>query len=301
MAIIPKNRYTNHLLNSINPYIRLAYYDTMNPPQEIKPRNIYDYEILYIKSCKPTITIDSTQYNAQSGDFFFFKPRQKHSIVLNNTTLVQPHIHFDLIYQEDSSAIPVSYKPEEAMTPQELAYIRPDITDQLFSPFPSYVRLTNPLYVEQHLFDVITAYYTPELYPEIQVKWRFLRLLDQILCEITWMRSEHKNLKNERARQIKLYLEHHADQPISMSDLAEVYHLAASNISRIFKKTYGVSPIRFHQLNRIKRAKEMIHYTNLSLTDIAYQFGFTSVQDFSRAFQRIEGVPPSHLRQPQEK
>ena len=115
------------------------------------------------------------------------------------------------------------------------------------------------------------------------------------------MRSEHKNLKNERARQIKLYLEHHADQPISMSDLAEVYHLDASYISRIFKKTYGVSPIRFHQLNRIKRAKEMIHYTNLSLTDIAYQFGFTSVQDFSRAFQRIEGVPPSHLRQPQEK
>ena len=301
MDRIPKNLFTNHDLNSINPYVRRAYYDTMNPSKEIKPRIIYDYEILYIKSGMPTITIDGTEYNGKPGDFFFFKPRQKHSIVLNNITLVQPHIHFDLIYQEDSPTIPVSFIPEEDMTPEELAYIRPDITDQFLSPFPNYIRLTNPLYVEQLLFDVITAYNKPELYPEIQVKWRFLRLLDQILCEMTWMRSKHKDLKNERAHQIKLYLEHHADQPMSMDALAKVYHLDASYISRIFQKTYGVSPIRFHQINRIKRAKEMIYYTNLSLTDIAYQFGFSSIQDFSRAFQRIEGVPPSRLRQMQDR
>lgn len=294
---LPQNTLNNHAFNSINPYVRRAYYHTLSPNYVIAPRIIYDYELLYIKSGEAIITIEGREYHSSTGDFFIFKPGQAHSIQVGREPLIQPHIHFDLIYQEDSSTIPVSYKPEASMTPQELAYIRPDITSQLFSPFPNYVRLTNPLYVEQLLFDVITAFNKPELYPEIQVKWRFLRLLDQILCEMTWMNSDHKNLKSERAQQIKLYLEHHVDQPVTMADLTAVYHLEASYISRIFKKTYGISPIRFHRLNRIKCAEEMIHYTNLSLTDIADQFGFISVQDFSRAFQRIKGVSPSSLRQ----
>lgn len=298
---LPQNTLNNHAFNSINPYVRRAYYHTLSPYYVIEPRIIYDYELLYIKSGEAMITIEGTDYRATTGDFFIFKPGQAHSIQVGGKPLVQPHIHFDLIYQEDSSSIPVSYKSEASMTPEELTYIRPDITGRLFSPFPNYVRLTNPLYTEQLLFDVITAFNQPELYPEIQVKWRFLRLLDQILCEITWMNSDHESLKSERAQQIKFYLEHHFDQPITMADLSSVYHLDASYISRIFKKVYGISPIRFHRLSRIKRAKEMIHYTNLSITDIADQFGFVSVQDFSRTFQRVEGVPPSSLRQNQQK
>ena len=52
---------------------------------------------------------------------------------------------------------------------------------------------------------------------------------------------------------------------------------------------------------RIQKAETMVRYTNISLSSIAEQTGFTSLQDFSRAFRRTEGVSPSELRKSMEK
>lgn len=294
---LPKqNAFSNNALNALNPYIRMAYYGTIEAHTSIPERVIYDYELLYVKSGHATITIEDQVYQASMGDMFFFKPDQRHSIVAYDEPLVQPHIHFDLMYQDNSTQVPISFVNREQMTEEQIAWIRPDITNSLFDPFPSYIRLPNPLYVEQLLFEVISAYNSPNLYTELQLKWRFLRLLEQLLYELNWEKTQHRNFPLERALHIKLYLEHTTDHAVTLDELAGVYHVDKSYISRTFKEAYGISPIRFHLLHRIKKAKEMIYYTNISITNISEQLGFSTLQDFSRAFQRIEGMPPSYLR-----
>ena len=122
-------------------------------------------------------------------------------------------------------------------------------------------------------------------------------MLDHLLNEINWQQGSHGNLISERAQLIKLYLERHLDRRVSLEELAQVYHLDKSYISRCFHKIYGDSPIHYQLLLRLNRAKGMVLYTNLSLTDIAERNGFASLQDFSRSFRRVENVSPSALRQ----
>ena len=150
--------------------------------------------------------------------------------------------------------------------------------------------------MEQLLYDVISAYQTPGLFPEIHTKWCFLRMWDYLLFEIYWQRYEHVTICKERADNIRLYLEYNANRKVSLDELAGNFHIDKSYISRIFQNTYSISPIRYHLLFRISKAKELLRFTNISVGAIADQLGFSSQQDFSRAFQRLEGISPSEFR-----
>lgn len=291
------NLYTNDFLLTINPYVRLAYYHTLDPNRVFAERIIYDYEIVLIKSGTGTITIEDRAYNAGPGDLFIFRPGQRHSFATNDKPVVQPHIHFDLNYSAATSGIvPISFKLASEMTAEERSLIRPDILDNFLSNFPSYIHLQDSLYIEQLLFDVINVYRSTPIFPEIRLKWCFLRLLDQLICEINWQNNDHLLHKEDRASLIKQYLDHHTDRQVTLDELSNVYHIDKSYVSRLFRETYSTTPMRYHILQRTEKAKLLIRYTNLSLTQIAEQTGFSSLQDFSRAFRRIIGVTPSEYR-----
>ena len=291
------NLYTNDFLLGINPYVRLAYYDTMHPGKTIRERIIYDYEIVLFKSGKATITVEDQRYEAGPGDVFLFKPGQRHSFTVHNEPLVQPHIHFDLQYvSSSSSAVPISYKNRYEMTEREKTLIRADITEGFFRDFPSHIHLENPMHIEQLIFDVINTYRSPSIFPEIRLKWCFLRLLDQLLYELNWLYNDHTLLKEERANLIKQYLDHHTDRQVTLEELSNIHHIDKSYVSRIFRETFSMPPMRYHMLQRMEKAKMLICYTNIPLTQIAEQTGFSCLQDFSRAFKRVTGTAPSEYR-----
>jgi len=291
------NRYRNDTLLRINPYIRRAWYHTMPPGYVMAERVLFDYELVLLKSGHAAITVSDERYEAGPGDIFLFKPCQRHSFTVHGEPLVQPHIHFDLVYDAQVSAtLPVNFKSLQALSSEEAKMIQPDVIPDFFEDFPSHIRLNNSLYIEQLLFHVISAYEAPQLFTELQLKWRFLRLLDQLLCEVSWQHSKHTMLQEERARQIKLYLEHHADRRVDLEELAGTYHIDRSYVVRCFRDAFHMPPIRYHLICRINRAKTMLLCTNLPLASIAEQTGFSSPQDFSRAFRRIMGVGPSVYR-----
>lgn len=287
------------MIDQISPYIRIAWYDILKPATFIPERVLFDYELLYIKTGKAIITIEDELYTGTQGDLFIFKPRQRHSIrIITDAPLVQPHIHFDLLSYPDRKEVPISFKNLHEMTPEEERHIRPDVTEAFISPFPNYIRPQSPLYIEQLIFDVIHAYNNPGLFPEITLKWLFLRLWAQLLSEITYLRDTRKESKSESVSKVKLYLEHNVDRRISLEELARVNHFSKSYLSRLFKEAYQISPLHYHATLRVQKAKDLIRYTNMSLTEIAAVMDFENLQDFSRVFKKLEGVPPSYYRHP---
>lgn len=293
----PANLHADSFLLEVNPYVRLAYYDILPPYKKIAQRIIYDYEIVLLKSGTATITVEDQVYKAGPGDLFIFKPGQLHSFLVNEEELVQPHVHFDMKYLADNSEfVPISFKNRSEMTDVEKEMIRPDITEFFITRFPNYIHLQNPIHIEQLLFDVIDAYGSPSVFPEIRLKWCFLRLLEQVLCEIKWRDMDPVLIKDERAVLIKQYLDYHTERQIKLDELAEVYHIDKSYISKIFRERYDISPMRYHLMQRMEKAKKLIRCTNISLTQIAEQTGFSCLQDFSRAFHQMMGVAPSEYR-----
>lgn len=291
------NLYQDDWLCRINPYVRFAQYGELPPNYVIRPRILYDYEIVYIKSGTADIVINGIHYSATQGDLFFFKPSIEHAVYVHDEPLVQPYIHFDLRYECNSGSIGINHAPRAALTEEQLKLIRPNELDHFFDHFPDHLHFANPLHLEQLICDVIDSYTTPEPFNELRLKYQFLHMLDRLLNEINWQRSKYTRLPAEQARSIRLYLERNLDRRVTLQELSEVYHFDKSYISRIFRKMYGLSPIHTHLLMRLNRAKRMIIYTNLSLSDIAERNGFSSLQDFSRAFRRHEGIAPSSLRE----
>ena len=280
------------------PYVRRAWYDTMLPGSDIPDRMIYDYELMYIKDGSAKIVIEGKSYIARQGDLFFFRPRQVHSItILGDKPLTQPHIHFDLEYYPDREKVPVSLINLDRMSESDKAYFRRDISEYFCEDFPSRIRPQSQLYLEQLIFDVIHAFSNPGAYQEIHLQWLFLRLWQQVLYEVAQTRHvSGGKRKNENLPLVKAYIERNLDRRVTLEDLSSVAHFNSSYLIRIFREEYGMSPLQYHMMLRMEKAKALIRFTNMPISEISVQLGFSTLQDFSRAFKRADGHNPTYYR-----
>jgi len=69
-----------------------------------------------------------------------------------------------------------------------------------------------------------------------------------------------------------------------------------SYLSDIFSSIEGKTIEQFYILQRIEKVKELLVYDQLSLTEISYQTGFSSVHHLSAQFKKVTGLTPSHFK-----
>ena len=68
------------------------------------------------------------------------------------------------------------------------------------------------------------------------------------------------------------------------------------SLSHLFSSHFGMTLENYAQQKRLEKVKEMLVYTQLSLTEIALRTGFSSVNHLSNHFKSKTGLPPSHFR-----
>jgi AraC family transcriptional regulator len=84
--------------------------------------------------------------------------------------------------------------------------------------------------------------------------------------------------------------------PFSLDDMAEVAALSPFHFSRIFRGVTGTAPGAFQAALRMETAKHLLLTTDLSITDICFEVGYTSLGTFTSRFTRLVGLPPSAMR-----
>ncbi len=82
----------------------------------------------------------------------------------------------------------------------------------------------------------------------------------------------------------------------SIEGLATDLGVTARHLRRAMEAELGVSPIELAQSRRLALAKQMLHDTRLSLTDVAFASGFSSVRRFNAVFRERFGRPPGEVR-----
>lgn len=92
------------------------------------------------------------------------------------------------------------------------------------------------------------------------------------------------------------YLETHYRESITIEQLAERSGLSARHFNRLFQETYHTSPSRYLLQYRIQKSENLLHYTNMPISEIAYQCGFNDSNYFSRQFHKIHGISPRQYR-----
>jgi AraC-like DNA-binding protein len=85
-------------------------------------------------------------------------------------------------------------------------------------------------------------------------------------------------------------------QPLDVEALARGAHMSAGHLSRQFKLAYGESPYSYLMTRRIERAMALLRRGDMSVTDVCFTVGCSSLGTFSTRFTELVGVPPSVYR-----
>ncbi len=104
---------------------------------------------------------------------------------------------------------------------------------------------------------------------------------------------------NQHTWQLAAVMNYIADNytnPISLDDLASQAHLSTSHFERVFRATFHTSPIDYVIRLRLRKACELMRLPHYTISQIAFEVGFSDSNYFSRQFKRIIHKTPSQYR-----
>lgn len=102
-----------------------------------------------------------------------------------------------------------------------------------------------------------------------------------------------------RLRQVKDRIDREYAQPLDVEALARGAHMSAGHLSREFRAAYGESPYAYLMTRRIERAMALLRRGDLTVTEVCFAVGCSSLGTFSTRFTELVGVPPSVYRREQ--
>jgi AraC-like DNA-binding protein len=99
-----------------------------------------------------------------------------------------------------------------------------------------------------------------------------------------------------RLRRVRDRIDREYAQPLDVEALARDAHMSAGHFSRQFRRAYGESPYSYLMTRRIERAMALLRRGDLSVTEVCFEVGCSSLGTFSTRFTELVGVPPSAYR-----
>lgn len=107
---------------------------------------------------------------------------------------------------------------------------------------------------------------------------------EQHLRDLVWLRRVRDRIDREYA------------EPLDVEALARGANMSAGHLSREFRRAYGESPYSYLMTRRIERAMALLRQGDLSVTEVCFTVGCSSLGTFSTRFTELVGVSPSAYR-----
>jgi AraC-like DNA-binding protein len=99
-----------------------------------------------------------------------------------------------------------------------------------------------------------------------------------------------------RLRRVRDRIDREYAKPLDVEALARDAHMSAGHFSRQFRLAYGESPYSYLMTRRIERAMALLRRGDLSVTEVCFEVGCSSLGTFSSRFTELVGMPPSAYR-----
>lgn len=126
---------------------------------------------------------------------------------------------------------------------------------------------------------------------EIQTVASLLMIWRQLFLHTA---PDHTNGLNDKGRSARLqvmmqFIHANFDKQIGLKDIAASVHISESSALQLFRQGIRLSPVAYLIRYRLKRAADLLTGTNKTVTDIAYETGFSDAGYFCRTFRRYYG------------
>ena len=97
-------------------------------------------------------------------------------------------------------------------------------------------------------------------------------------------------------RRVRDRIDREYAQPLDVEALARGVHMSSGHLSRQFRRADGESPYSYLMTRRVERAMALLRRGDLSVTEVCFEVGCSSLGTFSTRFTELVGMPPSTYR-----
>jgi AraC-like DNA-binding protein len=282
-------------LEWLSPYVRQCG----NSPRgnwKMEKRKLLDYLLVYIEKGSGHFTIGSNGYDAAAGDLFWIPPDKMHSMEGTGGVMICPYIHFDLIYRYPEShwefSIPSGLSDLDDFAPMA----HPQIPNSPFSSLSGRYRLYNHRQIGTLMNTVCREAAVAHRAHTLALSSSMMQICTEILRGL----EGNNKAENERYAPVMeaaaSFIQNNMAEELRVHDLAENANLSEAYFRRLFAAQYGLSPGRYIRQLRIARVKDLMTYTESSLSEISLLCGFADVHSLSKAFKKTEGISPREHR-----
>lgn len=228
--------------------------------------------------------IDNRIYNSEPGDLLLYNTGILHQDL--SSTGEEPMC----FYLCGIRGLQLEGRPSGVLASNPDSYL---IKSKLYSEF---------LYKGFEMLEHSIQNHPPHMSPNISAMAHgFLQSLLAIVAELLngYAVSEDSSAAGERslAEEIRSYVDHNYTRNFSLSELAESLHVNRYYASHMFSSAFGMTIVRYRTLRRIGEAQSLLTDTDSSVTYIASVIGYDDPNQFSQAFAKIVGMPPSKYRE----
>lgn len=95
---------------------------------------------------------------------------------------------------------------------------------------------------------------------------------------------------------VKDYIHTHLAEPLLLPELAALGQLSEFHFARMFRQSMGLAPHQYVMNARLIHAENLLKTSQMNITAIALECGFSSTSHFSNRFKSVRGITPSALR-----
>ena len=182
--------------------------------------------------------------------------------------------------------------------PFKCYYIHMILTDGLLfhmlSSFPNFIELSDTNEIKEIFISLCEYYSNGTSRDDIMIQSLILRLIFTLDQKVAMSKKEHHPKPNNHGviEQTVRYIKDHPAEDLSLASLAERANFSLVYFHKLFKASTGKNLRDYVEEQRIKKAIDLLISTNKTLTQIAYECGFSSQSHFSYVFKRRMGLTP---------
>lgn len=211
---------------------------------------------------------------------------QKNLLEKGMVSIAFPNVVHETFTPEHSSAVMIIFNHT----------LLPDFSAEFNTQMPKNPFIACPQNEAQFSFFVNGLLENTKNNTDIRISKGYLYLLTaMILTQAPLIKQ--KNLYDSAGicQDISNYLNQHFTEELSLSQLADALGYSKYHISHIFRDNFGCSYNDFLKRLRAEYAMGLLTHSGLSMTDICFTSGFSSLRSFYRAFHEIYGTSPRTL------
>ena len=239
-----------------------------------------ELEIIYIIKGKLNVSINGQNYVGEPGSIFIVNPKELHLMGSDDASIDYYTILFPLEF--------ISFQTNDSLE------------NDLLKPLRKGTLIFDSCIFDNSLYDIIDNILKVNSEKnfgyELRTRILLLELLSKLISTSDMIKMADSLQVSNIQREIISYIQENYTGSLSLTDLAEEFHMSEKYFSRYFKKHFHLTFSRYVSHMRLSHARKLLETTDMPVTDVAFASGFLSVSYFIRSFKAEYGTTPLSFR-----